>query len=398
MRLAPAPAPLDFRTELARLATGLALAWALLLPSTALASEFRAGDDVRVTQNETIDGDLYIAGSQVTIEGRVNGDLVVVGGTVRITGPVQGSVNAAAGEVSISGPVGGSARLAGGSVTINSNISGDVLAGSGTLTTARGSTIGRDLVIGASLAEVNGAIQGQLTGGGETVTLNGSIGRDVALDVNQLAIGAGARIGGDVRYQSANEASIAPAAQISGQRLRTDPPAQEVQQPSPANWVPGFLLSWLMPLVLGGILILLFPTASTRLANQLTGNPWGSLIMGLLVLAITPFVVLLLLITVLGIPAAVALLALYLIALYVSHVVTGMTLGRQMLLLARQPVTASRGMLLAALALGLLLLSALQALPVPVLGVITTLLSLLFGLGALWLGLTRLHAHANQPA
>lgn len=379
-------------------AIAVALLIALALPAQVHALELRSGDDVRIGPGETITGDLYIFGGQVNVEGRVTGDLVAAGGNVRVSGPVGGSVNAAGGDVSIIGPVAGSARLAGGNVNIGSAIEGDVAVGTGNLVLESSARIGRDLVFSAGQARLDGAILGSIRGGGESVTLNGPVGRDVYVEVNQLAVGAGARLGGDLRYQSASEASIAPAAQIAGQRVRTDPPLEERRQPGPLDWLPGFLLGWLMPLVLGGILVLLWPLASVHLADELVRQPWMSLVIGMIVLVVVPFMVLALLITVLGIPAALALLAVYLIALYLSQAVTALTVGRTLITLARHQWTASRGWLLAALALGLLLIALLQALPVPALGFMTGFFSLLFGLGALWLGLTRLHRGTSQMA
>jgi hypothetical protein len=113
---------------------------------------------------------------------------------------------------------------------------------------------------------------------------------------------------------------------------------------------------------------------------------------------LTPFVVLLFLVTVIGIPAGLGLLALYLLALYLSQAVVGLALGRQLLTLARRHAASSRGSLILALGLGLLILAALHALPVPVLGVVITIFTVLFGLGALWLGMARLHRQVNQTA
>lgn len=370
---------------------------ASLSPLPALAAEFRAGEDVRVEANEVIDGDLYVAGGQVTVDGRVNGDLVVAGGAVRITGPIQGSVNAAGGDVTITGPVNGSSRFAAGSIILDSTINGDVLTASNSLSATRGSGVGRDLVIGATNAILDGTIKGKLSGSADTVTINGSVDRDVSMDVAQLYVGAGARIQGDIRYQSANEASIAPAAQIGGQRVRTDPPPSEQRQPGPWDWLPGFFMIWLMPLVFGGLLMLLWPRASLDVANQLLENPWMSLAVGFFVLALTPFVILLMLVTILGIPAGLALLALFLMALYLSQAVTGLTIGRKVLSLSHQSDQDSRTGLFMAMAIGLLILAVLHAIPVPGLGAAVAVLSLLFGLGALWLGLWRQHA-TTSPA
>jgi len=67
------------------------------------------------------------------------------------------------------------------------------------------------MMMGATKRRVGWHDQGKVGGSGETVTINGSWTANVSLAVTQLSIGGGAQIQGDVRYQSANEASIAPA-------------------------------------------------------------------------------------------------------------------------------------------------------------------------------------------
>ena len=67
----------------------------VLLAAPAHAAEFRGGEDtVRIGANETIDGDLFVGGTTIIIEGTVNGDVLAAGTTITIRGTVNGSVNA----------------------------------------------------------------------------------------------------------------------------------------------------------------------------------------------------------------------------------------------------------------------------------------------------------------
>ena len=92
----------------------------VLFASPAHAVEFLTdGDMVRIGADETIDGDLFIVGQQIIVEGTVNGDLFVFGRTIRIRGIVNGSVNAvAATSLLIEGPVERGVRVFGRGVTI----------------------------------------------------------------------------------------------------------------------------------------------------------------------------------------------------------------------------------------------------------------------------------------
>jgi len=80
----------------------------LLMTFTAvpvLAFDARSGDIVTVASGEVIDGDLYVAGGTIIIDGTINGDLIAAGGTITVNGMVDGSIMAAGGTVNINGEV-----------------------------------------------------------------------------------------------------------------------------------------------------------------------------------------------------------------------------------------------------------------------------------------------------
>ena len=54
-----------------------------------LAADFRGGETVTVATGEVIDDDLYIAGTNIVIDGTVNGDIFGVGTTITINGGVN---------------------------------------------------------------------------------------------------------------------------------------------------------------------------------------------------------------------------------------------------------------------------------------------------------------------
>ncbi len=67
----------------------------LLQPDSALALEFRVGEDIVIGAGEVIDDDLYLLGETVTINGTVNGDILANGWKVVLNGEVGGSEFAA---------------------------------------------------------------------------------------------------------------------------------------------------------------------------------------------------------------------------------------------------------------------------------------------------------------
>ena len=78
----------------------------LLIPASAMATEFVTDEDSYTLKSEEIkDDDLYLFAGNATINGTVNGDLFVFGGNVDISGTVNGDLWVFGGQVNFSGIV-----------------------------------------------------------------------------------------------------------------------------------------------------------------------------------------------------------------------------------------------------------------------------------------------------
>jgi cytoskeletal protein CcmA (bactofilin family) len=126
---------------------------------------------VRVAKGEVRDGDIVARGS-ITVEGTLNGDAVALDGSILIPGQVNGDVASLGSAVSLTGAVSGDVASMGGAVTVDGRVHGDV------------ASMGGDVTLGPK-AEVNGSVA--LLGGrlkkADGAKLNGS--------VTQLDLGMG---------------------------------------------------------------------------------------------------------------------------------------------------------------------------------------------------------------
>ena len=112
--------------------------------------------------------------------------------------------------------------------------------------------------------------------GAGTVTVDGSVDGNVRIDVEQLTVADGATIGGDLTYSAAQSAAIAPGATICGQTERL-----AIARPRPTDddrpgrrchhrLATGMLVAMLL---VGAVLILLFPGFSQRASQSLSKAP-----------------------------------------------------------------------------------------------------------------------------
>ncbi|MDR7500457.1 MAG: hypothetical protein QN149_03070 [Armatimonadota bacterium] len=359
-----------------------ALLVTLALPLSALAFVPRGGNTVVVA--EQITDDLYAGGGTVEVAGEVDGDVVAAGGTVTLSGPVGGGILAAGGTVNVRGPVGRALRAAGGNVVVSGPIGTDAVLAGGNITVERAAEVGRDLVAAGGTVRVSGAVQRNawLTGG--TVTIGGTIAGNVEAQADRVVLLPTARITGSLRYGADRPLEMQAGAQVDGGITRLDRPSRPRLVMNPAARLrlrfAGRILEALWLLAIGLILVAITPRGVRHVQETVRSRFGWSLLTGFILMFIVPVAIVLLLVTLVGIPLAFAVLLLYLATLYPSQVFVSAWLGDAFLRrLGRGPGRVSP---YAAVALGVILLVILVGLPV--VGWIFRLLAVCAGFGALW--------------
>jgi hypothetical protein len=145
------------------------------------------------------------------------------------------------------------------------------------------------------------------------------------------------------------------------------------------------------------ILFLIYPHFTTSAVQQLQSTPFKSLAVGLLVLFVTPFVVLMLLVSILGMPLGLSVLALYFVALLVGFLISMIWIGdfgfRRLGKIPDESKWIRAGSILIAAAV-LLVIDF-----IPFLGGLVLFLVLLLGVGATKLHLYKLYiGQVDNPA
>ena len=340
----------------------------------------RSGSDVfigggSVTVHDAVGGDLFAAGGAVDVDAPVGGDAVAVGGKVRFGADVSQSVYAAGGQVNVNGKVGRNLRVAGGQVELG----------------PKGEVAGNVSVAGGQV-RLYGAVRGHVQAAGGRLLIDAPITGDVLATSGHVELGPRARITGKLRYRSGEALQQDPAAQVSGgiEQLvqgwggsaASAPPAHEPARGGHGVGAIGWL--WTAGLVvLAAVLLAMAPVASTRFGVTLRERLGLSLVLGFVWLVCVPVLTLLLLLTVIGIPLALFVAALYLAVLPLAYVAAAVGLGDWALTRWQASHAATSGWRVGAAALALVLLTALSR--VPWLGALLAFAVLLAGLGALLL-------------
>ncbi len=374
-----------------------ALLVGLVAAGPARAAEFINDSDPTIRRLQEVNDDVYLFGDEATIGGRAGRDAVVASRTFVLDGDVGGNLMVASEDVAINGRVERSARVAARTIRVRGTIRGDLVAAGADIVIEPGARVGGDVVTAGNV-EVRGAVGGDVRAQGGEILIDARLGGDARLQSDDITVGPTAQIAGNLSYESNEAAAIDPAARITGttERREADGPlGLDTGGTSLFSGLVGQFLRLLTALVAGLVVVLLVPRGAVAVAEGARRRPLPSLLIGLAVLVFLPIVLLLLLVTVVGIPIALVGLAVFLVALYLSQVFVGLAIGR--LILPRSWADGGRGFNLLAMAMGVLLLGALRFVPVPFFGTGVAVLTAVLGLGAVVVGSRRARSVPATP-
>ena len=421
----------------------LAALLALTLITPVYAFDGRGGDKVVIAAGEMIDDDLYVGAQEFVLDGTVNGDLIVFARNVTINGKVDGDLMAAAQTVAVNGEVTGSVRMAGSVLQVGekASIGRDVVGAGYSLESKPGSSIGQDLVFGGGQTLLAGDVTRNVQVGTGAFELRGRVGGDITADVGNagqgvagppptvfmppaaisapqvkpgLTIDPSARIAGNLTYTQSQNVTI-PAGVVSGKVTRTPPRGnatiarEETAAAKITNWGLNFVRTSLSLILIGLLLLWLFPDFISGLSTQLQARPLPSLGWGAVAWA-GFFFVLLLIVTVtivgailfgvltlgqltgtvigLGILAFLGLIiGFVLVTTFIAKIVFGVSLGRWILQRANPRLAEHRywpmvvGVLITAAVIALLSFPLIPGF----LGWLLNFAIVLLGFGAVWL-------------
>lgn len=336
-----------------RVGVALVAATALLAASTGLAAAQVDGTSgtIVVEAGETVDGIDGTAGA-VIVRGTVDGDVDALAGEVLIAegGAVRGGLEAAAGSVTVAGTVDGDASVAAGSVRL----------------TETGS-IGGGLDAAGSYVSIAGAVGGDVRAGAETLALasTADVGGDLRYDADEFRRADGASVAGRVIEDASLGENFSPGGIGVGLGLGLDAPGW-------ADAIGGLFAN----LLLGAVLLVVFPGFSTRIADRVADAPAHSGGVGLLALIAIPLVLVLFAVTIVGIPLAIFGAVAYALAIWIGLVYGQYAVG------ARVIDRVDRSGRWLALVVGVVGFAVVGL--VPILGGLLQFVALLLGLGALF--------------
>lgn len=257
----------------------------------------------------TVLGDLYAFGGQIYVDGTVSGDVIICGGSVNVRGEVQGNVRMLAGQATISGHVQGNVSLMAGNIDLGPSgvIDGNVIG------------------IGGNI-DISGLIKQNTRVYASNLRISNTILGNLKAYVGQLRLTSRAVVRGHIEYWSNNEAFVDPYAKVG--EITEHPSffykafqSTLVKGLKLGSKLATLLMNLVYTFVIGLILMKYFPKKLNVSIHAIKMHPVQSLLTGLIMLIVLPLVSLVLLISILGAPFALTLIALNVVGFYTVKIV-----------------------------------------------------------------------------
>jgi cytoskeletal protein CcmA (bactofilin family) len=318
-----------FRKRIRR-GSALALVFAgfcalLALPTAALATEIRKGDNIEVPKGETVKGDMIVTGARVKINGTVDGDLIVFCQSLDMSGHVTGDIIAFTQSVRINGQVDGNIRGANNNLTITGTVGKNVMVFEETFTLDSNAKIGGSLTsFGANLS-VDGSVGRDALLFFQHANLSGKIGGGIRAKGESLTISSTAVIDGPVKFEGHKQVEVSPSAKLASPVEFTQMhEKRDYRESSYYVWQVIFAAAFIL---FGLVLFALMPKFSEDAVKS--AEHYGAAAgLGVLVMFGVPIAAVIACITVVGLFIGISTLFLWYGSLYFAQVIVGAVVGQ----------------------------------------------------------------------
>lgn len=328
---------------------------------------FFSAEDINLKVNST--DDVFAAGGTMTVDATSADHLVIAGGEISVRNVALQDLIAAGGEIDL----------------VSGNVKDDIVVAGGKIIARPAFAIGSSAVIAGGDAKIETAIPTDLRVAAGSIYLNSAVGGNARLTGETVTLGPKTRIGGDLLYRTDN-LIIQPGAVITGRQLvlpSEDHSAFERWGRGAGKMVAMLALAFLLGfIVLVMAIAIAVPSLMRSSAEFIRSAPLKSLGIGVLFAVGVPFAIVLLFASVVGVPLAMLLGAIFLAITPVAVAATAYLLGMEARkLIARAedaPAAWTARLLWPALGAAAILVLGM----IPLLGLLVWLFAMLFGFGA----------------
>jgi hypothetical protein len=281
---------------------------------------------VIVEQEQVVEEDFFACSSWVEISGVCKKDVYVIGSQVLVDGVIEGDLICLAGALQISGRVKGALRGLAGQSLISGYVGKNVTLGSAAFSSTGTSVFDSNVYLVASGADLSGQFAQDLYVGASNIRYGAQGLSNLHLYAANIGFNWQSRVEGYVDYSSTHPIKQQKGAVIKGGFIENSGAAQiyshsvVLERLLTGSKLAAVLMNLLFTLLIGFLLIKFWPGTFVRSAANLDHHPLRSVIHGLGFVVAAMALGLVLLVTILGIPIAITLIAFSVLGLYTAKI------------------------------------------------------------------------------
>jgi len=343
------------------------------------AAEFRKGASAEIAKDETVKGDLYFTGQQLSVDGTIDGDLYVWAQEATIRGHVTGDVFIFVQTARIDGQVDGSVRGFCNNVTVSGTVDRSLMAWAQVIHVDNRGSVGRSVTSFSQTLSIDGKVARDLFVRNQSTRIAGTIGGNVDEKGETLTIEESARVDGTFRFEGEKEPIVSKSAKLASPVQYTHHVKKRSEFSKHSALWAGLLAAAFV--LFGLVLFRVMPQFSLE-ATRAAESYGASIGLGVLVMFAVPIAALIACVTFVGLFVGLSTFVLWVITLYAAQTVVGAVIGQW--ILGRASDIWGR---IGRMALGVLAIRAVTLMPH--LGFWIKLGVLLWGMGAISLALYR---------
>jgi|GEM_PF-319654 len=309
----------------------------LVITAVPALAVMEAGDQYAfISDEEVIDDDLFIAAEEVIIEGIVNGDVFVAGAKVRVTGTINGDLYAAAGILDVSGVVGQDIIAVADTITLDrARVDDGMITAGNVIFIDEDSTLAGGLIYAASSMNMNGSIGRGILGASGTTSMDGSVEKNMVIATEEFNVSSNAQINGDLKFV-AEEGTTVDDSRVGGsiEQIERSHREEVMSSESSQSLFASFthqLMSYLSALMVGALILAFIPKFYRRVGKEVVEHPLMGLVYGLVFVLVTPFVAMMIMLTIVGLPLSLLILVKYFVIMYLGKIFAAAILSAALL-------------------------------------------------------------------
>jgi len=286
-----------------------------------------AGGDYFLKPSEKATDDVYVVGPSSTFGGEISGDAVALSRLIESDSSIAADTLFIGESVSLRGSVADDARILAETVLVSGTVKDDLIIFAAKVLVLPSAHIGGNLYIVGGDVEVRGAVAGDVRLYAGAARVSATVGRTLET-WGRVELGEHTVIGRDFISHTREKPVVPVSAKIAGDTVHDERGGAAIGISVLPAFMGGlFSLHALMALALGFFLFFLAKDRTEEVLLDVLPQFGKRLVRGLLVLFVMPVAITVLFGSVVGIPVALVLLALFAVLVITSSVFGGIMLG-----------------------------------------------------------------------